>query len=276
MSSSTLQAEVFITEINNGKPSTGYLELVSSEDLLIDAISADIHFEARGRMRGYKNDIVSFPVILQPKRLKANEETILPFTFILKDTIESYEGVNASLTYNCEVHIDVDKDDYNKLGLSFLSNIKSLITSNRTLRTIKEFYVNDHKNGYKVEDGTFDFNLKTNYGIPVIIGFIMFFAGVFFTPEFNIGFIIFGLAVLITITFLVNYYMKAALGSVTMKISDANEGFLCVVGKTKKFNLKDQTIYYEVVEKVTDRRGTKTSTHTEAVYTSGRKVFHGE
>ena len=274
MSSSTLQAEVFITEINNGKASTGYLELISSEDLLIDAITADIHFEARGRMRGSKNTLTSFPVIVQPTQLKAHEETILPFTFILNDTVESYEGKNASFTYNCEVSIAVDKDDYNKLGLSFLSNIKSLITSNRTLRTIKKFDVSDLRNGYRVEEGTFDFKLTPNYLISGVIALLLFLIYLLFMPEFNGMYIILGIATIIVISIVIHSYLKTTLGKVTMELSDADNGFLCIVGKTKKFNLKDQTIYYEIIEKVTDRRGTKTSTHREAVYTSGRKAMN--
>jgi hypothetical protein len=274
MSSSTLQAEVFITETNDGKASTGYLEMISSENLLIDEIQCEIHFEARGRMCSYENTIVSFPVILQPKLLKAHEETIVPFTFMLNDAIESYEGTNVNFRYNCEVSIEVSREDYNKLGLSFLSNIKSLITSNRTLRTIKKFDVTDVKNTYKVEEGTFGFKLTPNYLISVIVAVLLFLVYLLFMPEFNGFYIFLGVAAIVVISIGIHSYLKTTLGKVTMKISDADEGFVCAVGKTKKFNLKEQTIYYEIVEKVRDQRGTKTATHTEVVYTSERKAMN--
>ncbi len=275
MSSSTLQAEVFIDETNDGKASSGYLEIVSSEDITIDAIQGEIHFEARGRMQAYEKIIATFSIISQPTQINAHEETLLPFTFEMNDgIIESYEGRNVSFKYRCEVSVDVNRDDFKKLGLSFLSNIKSLITSNRTLRTLKDFEIRDLKHTYAVNTETLDFKLQGNYTIPIVLSLLLFMVYVLFIPEFDTGLIVFGIVMMLGVSFFSHYYLKQTLGKVTMDISDADDGFLCVIGKTKKFNLSDQSLYYEVIEEVVDSRGTKTSRSREVVYKSERKAIH--
>ncbi|WP_420574289.1 hypothetical protein [Kordia sp.] len=275
MSSSTLQAEVFINETNDGHASSGYLEIVTTEDILIDNIVADIQFEARGRMRGYQNNIATVPIILEPTLVKANEENILPFTFELRDeNIESYEGVNVSFIYTCEVTIYVNKEDFKKLGLNFLSSVKSFMTSDRRLRTLKQFEVKDLQNAYKVTEGLYGFNLEMNYAIPVFTALILFLGYVLFIPEFNTGYLIIGIVIIILTTIFVQSFIKSSLGKLTMDLEDDEGNFRCTIGKTKKFNLKEQTLYYEIIEEVTDRRGTKTSTSTKVVHTSEHKTMN--
>lgn len=274
MSSSTLQAEVFINQTNDGRASSGYLELVSSEDILIDAILADIHFEARGRIRGEKKTLTTFPIIVEPTLVKAHKETMLPFTFVLGDNpIQSYQGRNVSFSYTCEVTIQVHEDDFSKLGLSLLSSVKSFMTADRRLRTLKQFEIKDTDSSFKVREGMYDFSLKKNYGISVVLAFLLFLLYVLFVPEMNVAYLVLGIVVLIITTITTQGLMESSLGKIAMKLEHEGENFHCTITKTKKFTLKEPELFYEVIEKVTDRRGTKTSTSTETVYTSERKAL---
>jgi hypothetical protein len=54
----------------------------------------------------------------------------------------------------------------------------------------------------------------------------------------------------------------------TLKDEDA---FICKILKTRKFNLMSPYIYYEIIEKVIDKRGTSSSTYTETLFTSERQ-----
>ncbi|EDP95331.1 hypothetical protein U8527_16035 [Kordia algicida OT-1] len=275
MSSATLQAEVFINQTHDGRASSGYLELVSSENILIDSILADIHFEARGRMRGQKETLTTFPIIVEPTLVKAHEETILPFTFFLDDApIQSYHGRNVSFSYTCEVTMQVHKDDFKKLGLSLFSSVKSFMTSDRRLRTLKKFDIKDTNSSFKVREGTYDFSLKKNYGISVILAFLLFLLYVLFVPEMNVAYLVLGIVVLIITTIITQALMESSLRKIAMKLEHEGDNFRCTVDKTKKFTLKEPTLFYEIIEKVTDRRGTKTSTSIETVYISERKSLN--
>ena len=272
MSSSTLQAEVFIDEENDGTISTGYLDIVSSEDILMDEITAKIYFEARGKMRGYKNTVISFPVITEPTLIKAGEENFIPFSFEIDDLIESYEGKNASFTYTCEVMMHVDDSDFKKLGLNFLATVKSFVTSDKRLRAQKQFEVSNYYHTYNVKEGKYDFKLKLNYKLPIIIAVILFLIYIILLPEFNLTFAILGVVLLIVITYVIHMYLEDAFGRLVMELADEDEeNFRCTIEKTRKFNLEEQHVYYEVIEEVVDNRGTKSSTNRQRLYASFRK-----
>ncbi|WP_298512828.1 hypothetical protein [uncultured Kordia sp.] len=272
MSSSTLQAEICIDEVHKGEVCTGYLDIVSTEDILMDEITAKIYFEARGKMSGYKNEVLSFSIITEPILIKAGEENSIPFSFEINDFVESYEGKNVSFTYTCEVMMHVDEEDFKKLGLNFLASVKSFITSDKRLRAQKQFEVADLHNTYSVKEGTYDFKLKLNYILPLAIAVILFLIYISLIPEFDLSFTILGIVILITFTFMIHYYLEDALGRLTMKLADDDdENFHCAIEKTKKINLKEQHVYYEIIEEVVDNRGTSSSTNRQELYKSFRK-----
>jgi hypothetical protein len=66
-------------------------------------------------------------------------------------------------------------------------------------------------------------------------------------------------------------YVESALGKVTMETLQDEEAFLCTIKKTKNFNLANQYLYYRIIEKVVDDRGTSSSTYTSTLYTSEKK-----
>lgn len=271
MSSSTLQAEICINEANIGETISGYLDIVSSEDILIDDINGEVYFEARGRMNGYKNDLISFPIITKPTLIKANEENIFPFTFTINSSIESYEGQNVSFTYTCEVIMKVNSEDFKKLGLSLMSSIKSFMTSDKRLRTLTQFEVKDHKNTYKVQETGYNFKLQANLVIPIFVAILLFLIYLFFVPEKTGVYIFMGLVIVVLAGIFAHSFIKSSLGKLSMHLEDEGANFKCTIEKTKKFKLKEQYVYYEIIEEVVDKRGTKSSTSRRVLHTSPLK-----
>ncbi|MEM6685534.1 MAG: hypothetical protein AAF617_07025 [Bacteroidota bacterium] len=272
MSSSTLQAEVCIDDVQKDTDISGYVHIVTSEDILMDEITAKIYFEARGRMRGFTKDIATIAVINAPIIIKAGEENILPFSCPLDEYVESYEGQNVSFTYNCEVKMHVDEDDFKKLGLNFMASVKSFLTSDKRLRARTQFEVIDRQHTYRVKEGTYDFGLKLNYVLPIAVGIIMSMLFIAFTQDNTIWYVVLGIIVIAAVTYGIHFYLEDTLGKLTMTLENVDEThFCCRVEKTRKFKLKEQFVYYEIIEEVEDRRGTKTTTYRECQYASLRK-----
>ena len=90
----------------------------------------------------------------------------------------------------------------------------------------------------------------------------------FYIPEYTPPYLIPGVLIVALMQFLTTKYIESILGDVTMQTVRTEDGFLCKLKKTGNFNLTNQKVYYEIIEKVVDDRGTSSSTYKEVIYTS--------
>lgn len=278
MSKAVLEKEIVIESSSDNYDISGYLYVKSSETIDVDVIGGIVYFVARGRMASKEREHMSFR-ISNRKTLEANVSYKIPFSFELGNVkIGTYKGKNVDFTYRCEARIHVEDDDIGKVDRSFFSKVKSFVTSDDSLKASAYFYVEDTTSTYQVEEATRTLNFKTNIIISIIIAVL--FAGIylFLIPEYNIGYIALGLVILILILIVTKMYMNNALGDVTMETLPDEEAFLCTIKKTKSFNLANQYLYYKIIEKVVDDRGTSSSTYRSTLYTSEKKklVNHRE
>lgn len=271
MSKAVLEKEIVIEESTDNYEVSGYLSITSSETIDVDVIGGMVYLEARGRMASKKREFMSFR-ISNRKTLQANVPYKIPFSFTLNDVeIGTYKGKNVDIAYRCEARIHVEDDDIEKVDRSFFSKVKSFVTSDDSLKTSAYFYVEDTTSTYKIEETTRTLDFKTNLMMSIIIAIL--FAGIylFLIPEYNVGYIALGLIVLLLILIVAKMYMKNALGDVTIETLQDEDAFLCTIKKTKNFNLANQYLYYRIIEKVVDDRGTSSTTYRSTLYTSEKK-----
>lgn len=271
MSKAVLEKEIVLERSTNNYDISGYLYIKSSETIDVDAIEGVVYFEARGRMASMKREHLKFR-ISDRKALQANVPHKIPFSFALDNVkIGTYKGKNVDFTYRCEARIHVEDDDIGKVDRSFFSKVKSFVTSDDSLKESAYFYVGDTTSTYQIEETTRTLSFNVNFMMSLIISVLFAIIYLLLIPEYTTVYIIPGLIALILILIVARMYIKNALGEVTMETLRDEDAFLCTIKKTKKFNLANQYLYYRIVEKVVDDRGTSSSTYRSTLHTSEKK-----
>ncbi|MFK8054868.1 MAG: hypothetical protein AB8F78_02010 [Saprospiraceae bacterium] len=271
MSRATLEKEIFLDEANGNGLSTGYLMLNSSETITLDNIKGAISSEARGKMSGHKEETLLFD-IQENVKITAGEPSKTPFTFDLSNLeLASYIGKNVSISTVLEIQIDVNDDDIDKLKKGLFSRLKSLVTSDYTIKVAKPLDLQIPSTKYQVIETSSDLLIQPNIIISIIIAFAFGISYAVTIPEFNIGYVMLGIASTLLLIYLASTLFGKILGAISMKIFNDNDAFTCKVQTSNKFNLSNISMHYEIIEKVIDRRGTSSSTYTETIYTSKKQ-----
>ncbi len=271
MTKAKIEKEIIINQVYNNEKTSGYLLLKSSETITIDRIMGVVFLEARGRMSSYKDKMLSFE-ITNKKELTKNESYKIPFTFNSSDfEINSYNGKNVSLSYCLEAQIDLINQDVEKIEQSIFTKVKSFVTSDNTIKISEYFKIENSNNNYQVVESKTDFNIQPNLVIGLFTLLIFGSIYSYLIPEFNPWYIILGIASTILLAYLITKYIGNSLGTVSMRTLKDENAFICKILKTKKFNLIKPSLYYVIIEKVIDNRGTSSSTYTETLFTSKKK-----
>lgn len=271
MTKTTFNQEFIIENVSSTNVISGYCTIQATETIQTNGITGMIYFETRGRMASKKEHVLTLD-LMTDQVLNKNETYTIPFTFTLpKESLESYSGKNVNFTYSCDIIIAINENDSNKIDKSLRAKIKSLVISNNEIKTCHYFDFKNKSTEYKVLEIKEKFYLQTNLLISLI--FILIFGAVYsyYIPAFNTLYIVLGVIVIFLLVFVTNQFIKGALGKVSLETLQNDEGFYCKIYKTKKFNLSNQTLFYEIIEEVTDSRGSTTTTYKETVYTSKKK-----
>ena len=278
MSNSVLKTDIIIPENQQGREISGHILVKSNETIGLDFIEGSVYFESRGRMSGKRIQISTFNILKQKQILK-NETYEFPFTFSLDNKYNSYKGKNVSFSYNFKAKISVNNDDYDKLDRSFFSKAVSFITSDKSLKIEKQFQVNSEDSKYQIVEEKLKFKLTYNWVLILLIALSTAGSIIYYLrdKEFHLRYIVGVVIVSFLFSFLLNYlmisYINKLLGEVTLKtLKDDDEYFLCSISKKRRFNLVNQKVFFEIIEKVVDKRGTSSSTYTEILYTSPKQA----
>lgn len=271
MTKAKIEKEIFIPQSNDNENTSGYLMIKSSETITLDRILGVVFLEARGRMQSFKNKILSFEMTSK-KILIKNESYKIPFSFdSSKFIINSYKGKNVSFYYNFEVQIDINNQDLEKIEQSIFSKIKSFVLLDDSIKISEYFQVENLNYNYQVVEANTEFKIQPNLIIILFTFLIYGSLYIYLIPEINLLYIILGVFSTILLIYLITKYIESIIGNISMKTLKDENGFICKILKTKKFNLLKPSIYYEIIEKVTDRRGTSSSTYGEPLFTSEKK-----
>ena len=271
MTKATLEKKLILNELTNINNASGYLILKSSETITLDTVRAVVFREARGLMAGVKDEVLSFDIISNKKLGKA-ESCEIPFSFNASGFgMNAYVGKNVSFSYSVEIQIDVGNEDVEKLKRSLFSKLKSFVTADYTIKISEYFKLGNISSRYQVVEEEVEFGIHLSWVLILLT--VLFFGCIYFSimQEFNSVYIFSGIALSVLIGYLILNYIEKSLGGISMKTINVSDGFVCKLMDTNKFNLLDTILYYEIIEKVIDNRGTSTSEYTEVIYSSPKR-----
>ncbi|WP_299617486.1 hypothetical protein [uncultured Tenacibaculum sp.] len=279
MSNSILNAKVKVLGLDSHHTYNAILTIQPEEELVIDHIDGIVYLEARGRMSSVKKPLVNFK-IENRKVLAKNEIFEIPFSFTLsEDYIESYDGKNVSISYNCEAKIFVNKEDLEKLDRGVFTRMKSFFTSDYSTK-ISGYFTKIDEGKYKISEHHSElklaFNFKSLLFTALVIGSIYIAAMLGLKFDFHGGHIF----LLIITTVITNYFLfqikKKQIGDISLTTSNRENEFVCYVKPARNFSLHKAKMYYQIVEKVVDNRGTSSTTYRETIYKSSIKPVKGK
>lgn len=273
MTKAKIEKELFINEDSNDGSTSGYLRIKSSETVTLDYIKGIVFLEGRGRMSSFKDEVLSIEISNQ-KELIRNESYEMPFSFNSSDfDISSYAGKNVSFSYSFEVQMDVSDDDIRRVEKGIFSKVKSFVTSAHVIKDSKYFKVENKDSNYEVVEAETKFHLRSNTVVALLTLLFVGCTIAYLMPEFNPWYIVLGVVSTILLAFLITKIIGSSLGVISMKTMKDEYGFICKLVKTRKFELVNPSLYYDVIERVVDNRGTSSSTSTASIYTSEKKKF---
>lgn len=264
----TLETRIHINNSKINEVTEGILQIKATENLQIDRIEAVIYFEVRGKLASTKEEIDSFTICTH-KMLEKEVVEEIPISFELSgDNLPTYKGTNANFSYKIEVNIEVNEVDIDKMERTFFSKVKSLITADNSFKKGVYFSVKDVKSEYKVKEVKVNFSLQFNVVIGLLTALFIGAIYAYFIPELEGVFIFFGIVLIVASIFIVTKIVEQSLGIITMQTLNDEDAFLCKIHKPRNFNVTQKKLYYHIIEKVLDNRGTSSSTYTQILYRS--------
>lgn len=266
-----LNKQVNLNKIVNTENITGYVLMKASNNMGIGKISGGVFFEARGLMVTKKEKIMSFDVTNQTELVKDKTHKF-PFSFELpEDKLDSYKGKNVTFSYNCEIQVDVNATDIDKLERSVFTKVKSFLYSDNSIKFSRYFSIKNPYGNYQVTETKANFNIRANITLSVIAALLFGAVYISLIPANRNFYIFLGFGIIILLIYLLKKLIGNVLGVISLETIRDEDAFLCKIWKTKSFRLTSLNIHYEIVEEVVDDRGTRSRTRTESLYSSDKK-----
>ena len=265
--------EIYVDKDEVNKHRTGYVTIKPDFTTKFDKISVRILYEVRGMMVASQKEIMVIE-LLENKTIHENEFLEIPFSFEVPETItDTYKGKNATFTYSCEARITVNSEDFKNYNYSLLSKLKYYLTENNIISASTPFEVFRPTLKYKVYEGKAKMELESFYLIGILA--VILLAGIFTFSlmQLLVIQIILASTILLFILIGIGFYFYYLLGTVHIEILQAEDGFICKVNKSRNYKLSNQKVYFQIVEKVIDRRSTSSSSNNELIYHSETKEF---
>jgi len=239
-----------------------------SDHVDIQSIVLVIVLVAHGKMSKKTREIARYEVLRNETFVKDKLHEI-PFALTLKDTFRnSYVGKNVNFDYSCKVEIDVTDRDIEKIERSVFTKIKSFVTSDDTITGQRYFQLNRTNGSYKVVENSLGLDFQTHFVFaPLTLIALAGLASYFFlrqNPVYIVSLVVF-FAALVGLFY---EFLRRSAGKASMQIVDNGDSFFVRLNRSSNFNLSNQKLYYNVYERVIDRRGTSSSTYRSKLYTS--------
>lgn len=290
----TIRGQFIFDELTDNSKINGVLILNSKERILLEGIDISAFLELRGRLRGVRPEALFEYTVKQNIQLEKEVPVEIPFQFNFRTRFyETYVGKNFSFSYICEASLRINEKDKNKVDLSFYDKMKGLFSSNSPYVLSSPFEVKYPNFKYQVVESEGKFGIETGK-LPALIflvfaglvSIVLLGAGIvdFVEQKFDVSFddmfnyvflgvllVIFLGVILKVIMYVFDKIAEKLVGSVEVKVKNADDGFACSLIKPANFRLMDQSISYKIIEKVEDNRGTSSSTYTEIIYTSPKQ-----
>ncbi len=242
----------------------GEVSFIPKEDVLVKELGFKLLFELRGRCYG-KSEVVHQEKLADGDRLMKGERYTFPIEFSCEHK-ESFVGKNASYLYKIEPYALPSKEV--KRGI--VRNITDKLGMTKT--TLEPFFITFYHPGkprVRHKGQPFYFGTYLSFLI-VLISFILPLCIAHFMLEVNF---LYGLipGVIALFVGLVQYLFSlyfVGKTSVYFQNEDYNEFTIILENEKNWKGVADMQVWYQLMERVEDKRGTSTSVSVNTIYTS--------
>jgi len=271
------KAEIVLTQDSeNNYKYSGELHITTYQPLEIESIAVEVVMTVTGRMSPIYENLINIDLLKHSKSLALGTQKF-SFEFTLPDdTISGYEGKNAIINYECVAEVYLDDENYRKLDVSLFKNFLTYVTKTNAIKVKKSFEFKKEIDEYKVTAKDYKLTFFNPTALIIVIisfliayGYLIYIGTISFSKIFLYFFVAFfaGALYVAIVYYAFLHFFNKTNGTAIVKISPYKKGqFQCKVSGLHA--IKNPKIYYEIIEKVVDRRGTSSSTYTSTIYTS--------
>ena len=252
----------------------GIIAISIKEQLQLNGIVVQLVQEKRGKIETAQTVIERQKLFDKAAELELNKDYQIPFEFDISPSMETYKGKNFSVLYKVEVLL-LSGDQLESGGVT--KKLKSVFQKKERVRYEKYVKI-QHDRPYKIIPPTdTSLNVRSNHMVTALMTGILLLAFYFIArpEEFHISFVIVGAFVFFLSKGIQKELIPAFISRMAARFENIdNDKFkvLIQLGQLKKYT-RTANVYYKVMEKTIDRRGTGDSIFLEEIYTSGKENF---
>ncbi len=256
----------------------GVLQVTPNEHIEVEQIQGKLLQKVKGKMASQNALVDNFTLSTQYQQLQPNETYEFPFKVIQPSSVGTYKGKNVHIFYELEFAVELEKESFKRLDKGVFKSIKSFVSGNTDYKYSKSIILRKAIN-YNLFEDSESLQLSGG-GFIIIVVFSMLFIALWLilfsalnldkleSMSYLLGG---GIVASVILGYLSKFaFFRSILGTFNVDISQENEEeFKSVVHSTSNWKYASEVnTYYEIIEEVTDDRGTSSYTYTEAIYHS--------
>ncbi|MEL6731884.1 MAG: hypothetical protein AAFP83_12210 [Bacteroidota bacterium] len=263
-----LELDIQVKEIQS-EEIQGNVYLTSEVDMRIEKVVIELTFYGKGQFSGSR-EVIQVLHQKQDFALAVSQKLEIPFQATCHFPYPTYKGRNASYYYTVEVEITIEQDEAKKQAL--LNKIRSVFVKDYLLRRKRVVEVPYEEAPYRLLEVESDLKGQLPYLSTAVGGASLFGVSFISLPEYRDtwGLIGQGVGSFLVSGLLTTGIRNALVGKFTIipKNISEEEVELHVFNSNKWRFIQEAAVSYEIVERVTDDRGTSTVVLRETVFES--------
>jgi len=281
MSSKHLSIEIIIDSESKSTAQkvdsiSGKVVLTSLVDVRIESMNIYFYMEVKGKTSPEKRLLLAENLMNHSKHLTRNHSYEFPFNIVDPSGLSGYKGRNGGFLHKIEVGVDINPEDYSRVKPGILSSLKQLVLEDSSIKSFKYEHFEETIKNYSVETNKIYLKRNFIYWLALAFGLGIFPIIFFFIPSTKIQYIVMSVLASGLIGFLLQLaYLEFTPTEIIVQFENNADNTFSL----KSHNFQDKQgrspeFYYYIDEKVIDRRGTSSVTHTTNIYSS-EVLSHG-
>jgi hypothetical protein len=239
------------------------------EDVVVEEVDLRFIIETRGKL-GVDEIELKVEYLLDFSSLEANKTYTFEKTFV--NTFHpSYQGKHFSFLPTVELRIKEHKTETSS------NPFKRWFVKDKDFTSTSYVNCNQEEKNLLINNEDFELELNNSW-LKYVVGIFLFCAAILFFGKQEIKALPIIIPALGIILLIIGAYFllaKQLVGKIDLQVRNIGEGlFEAKVSNSKKWlNVNELEVFYQVSEKVIDRRGTSSTTYEDIVYRSEPQTF---
>lgn len=271
MSTINLTSAITIKPDHNNRKGlfSGHINYKTNELVTATKVVITITQEAKGEMSSFNRKLIHKIIMDDTFQISPIENYSLPFDFKINSNIETYKGHNVDIFYTCEIKTYIDDESWSRLNRDTFEGVKAFFSTIRSIKTTKRFNYYIPNKQLKVKPLNLLLDIKPNKALYIPLGILIFSICFIAYPDksFN-SFFFSGMIALFSSTYISKALLQMIYPTQKGLIEEHIDGFNFTILSKPSSSHKKYSIYYQIIEKVIDKRGSSNSTLENVLYTS--------